>query len=143
MNYVDGLATDFGKLFLRFHRLVDRRMAAEGASFARTKLLLYLQRNGASRAADIADLLGSAPRTITEAIDGLERDGLVRRAPHATDRRAKLITITDDGMRVLKATEPLRSRLVDEIFGVLDPDERDRLSAMLAKLATALDAAEH
>ncbi|KRB85372.1 MarR family transcriptional regulator [Sphingomonas sp. Root710] len=142
MNENDRLLRDFGGLFLRIHRLVDRRMAAEGASLARTKLLLYLQKHGPCRAADIAELLGATPRTITEAIDGLEREGLAVRTPHPTDRRAKLVSITANGERIIEATEPLRAQLADMIFERLDQGERDQLTAILAKLSEALNDAE-
>lgn len=142
MQEIDGLVSDFGRLFFRLHRLLDRRMAAQGASLARTKLLLYLERQGPSRAIDIADLFGSAPRTVTEAIDGLERDGLVRRTPHPSDRRAKLIAITEEGRRVIESTEPLRKQLADSVFGGLDAEEREQLGRILAKLTAAMDKAE-
>jgi DNA-binding MarR family transcriptional regulator len=136
MRELENLASRFGLLYLRFYRLVDRRMAAEGASLARTKLLLYLNREGRSRAADIADLFGSAPRTITESIDALERDGFVRREPHPTDRRAKLISITEEGRRVIKSTEPLRAQLVESVFGSLTVEEREQFGAAIEKNIT-------
>lgn len=142
MNINDRLLRDFGGIFLRLHRLIDRRMAAEGASLARTKLLLYLEKHGPARAADIAELLGSTPRTITEAIDGLEREGLALRTPHPTDRRAKLVSITPSGEKVIKATEPLREQLADMVFDRLDDHEREQLATILAKLSLALDDAE-
>lgn len=37
------------------------------------------------------------PTTVTLLIDQLERRGLVSRAPHPTDRRTVLATLTDDG----------------------------------------------
>ncbi|MFN3434510.1 MAG: MarR family winged helix-turn-helix transcriptional regulator, partial [Sphingomonas sp.] len=80
---------------------MNRRMAEQGASLARTKLLLFLDRRGPARAADIADFFDNAPRTVTEAIDGLERDGLVIRSPDAHDRRVKQVSITDRGRRVI------------------------------------------
>ena len=43
MNSTESLASTFFQLFLRVHRLMDRRMAEQGASLARTKLLLFLQ----------------------------------------------------------------------------------------------------
>lgn len=135
----EPLASDLFRLFLRMQRLMNRRMAEQGASLARTKLLLFLHKRGPARAADIADFFDNAPRTVTEAIDGLERDGLVARTPDAHDRRVKHVSITDEGRRVLGETEPLRQDLIDAVFGALDADERAQLSSTLAKLLTALD----
>jgi DNA-binding MarR family transcriptional regulator len=139
MNHLEALFGDLARVFLRSHRLLDRRMTAEGASLARTKLLLYLEgQEGEARAADIAEFFGLAPRTVTEALDGLERDGMVRREPDPQDRRVKRLSITGAGLAATAATEPLRVALVEQIFGVLDAKERKQLEAILAKLAAAI-----
>jgi len=52
--------TDF---YVGIHRALDRLMKANGASLARTKLLLYIKRGAAVRSADIAEAFGHAPRT--------------------------------------------------------------------------------
>lgn len=142
MPELDALASKFGKLFFRMHRLLDRRMAECGASLARTKFLLYLQKEGPSRATDIADLLGLAPRTVTEGLDGLERDGLVRRDPDPSDRRAKIVSLTETGTRAIKATEPLRLELTERIFGVLSDEERKSLDDLLDRLSLSVDSEE-
>jgi DNA-binding MarR family transcriptional regulator len=127
---------------MRMHRLFDRRMARMGASMARTKVLMYVDREGAARAVDMAELFGVAPRTITEALDGLERDRLIRRDPDPDDRRAKRISITDEGKRAIAATEPLRLMLIERIFGPLSAADREQLLAILDKLEVQVAALE-
>lgn len=139
-NPLDQLSTRFGKLYLRLYRLLDRRLAEQGATLARTKLLFFLGRNGASRAADIADHFNQAPRTVTEAIDGLEQQGLVRRENDLHDRRSKRVSLTDAGRDALARVEPLRQRLVEQIFGSLTEAERTNFDAILSTLETALEA---
>lgn len=139
MNHLEALFADLAKVFLRSHRLLDRRMTAEGASLARTKLLLYLEDQlGEARAADIAEFFGLAPRTVTEALDGLERDGMVRREPDPQDRRVKRLSITEAGVAAAAATEPVRVALVEQILGVLSEDERGQLKQLLTKLTAAI-----
>lgn len=137
-NSPEQLSSRFGKLYLRLYRLLDRQLAGQGATLARTKLLFFLGRNGASRAADIADHFNQAPRTVTEAIDGLEQQGLVRRESDPHDRRAKRVSLTDAGEEALARVEPLRQRLVDQIFGALTEAERAQFDAILATLERAL-----
>jgi DNA-binding MarR family transcriptional regulator len=138
-NLVDA----FGGLVLRLRRIADAQLAEQGVSLARMKLLLYLrcEQDGA-RAADIASFFGHSPRTVSEAIEGLERDGLVRRAPDAMDGRVKRISLTTAGKAVIASAEPVRLRLNQAIFGVLDESERAHLREMLAKLDAAADALE-
>ncbi len=142
MSASEPLASSLFSLFLRMHRLMNRRMADQGASLARTKLLLFLAKRGPARAADIAEFFDNAPRTVTEAIDGLERDGLVVRTPDTRDRRVKQVSITDSGRRVIGETEPMRQALIDDVFGVLSAGEHAQLDDMLGRMLAAVDAQE-
>lgn len=59
--------------------------------------LLALLAEQPRRSTDIASFFDQAPRTVTQAIDALEQNGLVSRSPAADDRRSKLVQITDAG----------------------------------------------
>ncbi|WBO22856.1 MarR family winged helix-turn-helix transcriptional regulator [Sphingomonas abietis] len=120
--------------YLRSHRLIDRIMTAQGASFSRAKMLMHIAREGPSRSIDLASSFGFAPRTVTEAIDGLERDGLVRRDPDPDDRRAKRITLTAEGMVVVKAAEAARLEYIDSVFGALSAEECEQIVGLVNKL---------
>ncbi|HTG37301.1 MarR family winged helix-turn-helix transcriptional regulator [Sphingomonas sp.] len=136
----DDLTRLLAGTYMRMHRRVDAAMAEQGASLARTKMLLLIEKQGGeAKAADLAGWLGQAPRTVTEALDGLERDRLIERTPDAADRRVKRLRITDEGRRAIAATEPLRHRLTLEIFAPLDPAECDVLGATLEKLIAGMD----
>lgn len=128
--------------YLGMHRAMDRLMKANGASFARTKLLLFIRRHDPVRSADIAEAFGHAPRTITEAIDGLERDGLVRRDPDPLDRRAKRISITPAGIAAVEASEPVREAFLNGVFDVLDESERATMALLFGKLNERLASLE-
>lgn len=134
----ESLVTAYAELYLQLMRTADRLMAEQGASLARTKLLLCLRKKGPLRGTDIADFFNQSPRTVTEAIDGLERDGLVERVSDPSDRRAKLIHITEKGLEATARTEPLRRQLIDQTFGTLDEMERESLGAILQKLSHGL-----
>ena len=81
--------------------------------------------------ATLAGLLGFAPRSITETIDALERDGLVTRQEDPNDRRARIVALTPDGSDALAAALVVRAKAMGEIFGTLSPPERSRLIALL------------
>lgn len=139
----DDLISDFGRLFLRLRRIADAQLAREGVSLARMKLLMHLNcEHSSARAADIASFFGYSPRTVSEAIEGLERDGLVQRVPDPLDGRVKRISLTPEGQAVIAAAEPVRAQLNQAIFGVLDLEEQAQLRGVLAKLASAADGLE-
>ena len=74
------------------------------------------------------------PRTVTEAIDGLERDGLVRRDPDPADRRAKRISLTAAGQAAVEAAESSRVRYIENVFGVLSAGECEEIVRVVGKL---------
>ncbi|MCW6531402.1 MarR family transcriptional regulator [Sphingomonas sp. MMSM20] len=140
MNCDDQLIQGLARVYLHLQRRVNRELAQEGGSLARLKLLLFVQkREGAARAADIADMFDLAPRTVTEGLDALERDGLIVRTADSDDRRVKRIAVTPAGEGVIAASQPLRAQLLAETFAVLTAEERAQLSALLGKLAASLD----
>ena len=142
MSLTEELTASLASVFLRLTRLLDKRMAREGASLARTRVLLMIQRRGAVKATDIAELFGLAPRTVTDTLDGMERQGLIRREPDPKDRRAKRIVITEAGQQAAAATEPIRRELTGQVMGSLNAEEQEVLARILAKLEAAVAAEE-
>lgn len=128
----------YAGLFYRMHRLLDRQMAAEGASLAQAKVLLFVAKRGPARATDIAEMFGLAPRTVTETIDRLERDGLVVREQDAVDRRVKRVRLTPAGDQAIAVIEPIRNDLVARIFATLTEAECDQFHAIISKLGDVL-----
>jgi DNA-binding MarR family transcriptional regulator len=127
------------ELYHRVHRLVNESMTEEGVSLARSKFLFFLSKLGPCRSTDIACALNFAPRTVTEAIDGLERDKLVERKPDPEDRRAKIVSITEVGRVVLEAAEHPRKQLIDEIFSALDDQQLDQMYDIVSRLVAKAD----
>jgi DNA-binding MarR family transcriptional regulator len=82
----------FVDAFMRWSR---SKAEESGPSLSRLRLLNTLHCEGPQKMADLADTLGVTPRSITALVDGLEQDGVVRRAAHATDRRVTMIELTD------------------------------------------------
>jgi DNA-binding MarR family transcriptional regulator len=119
----------------RMYRAFDGGMSACGLTLARTKVLARLQLGGPARPSVLAAEFGVAPRTITELVDILERDGLVARKADPTDRRALLVTLTGQGKAALAVAGATRTRLMKQVFGALEADDR----ATMARLLQALD----
>lgn len=127
------------ELYHRVHRLINESMTEEGVSLARSKFLFFLCKLGPCRSTDIAGALNFAPRTVTEAIDGLERDKLVMRKPDPEDRRAKIVSITEMGRIALEAAEHPRRQLIEEIFSALDDRQLDQMHEIVSRLVEKAD----
>ncbi len=127
------------KLYHQVSRLVNECMMDEGVSLARSKFLLLLECQGPQRSTDIACALGFAPRTVTEAIDGLERDKLVMREPDPKDRRAKIVSITDMGRTVISAAQQPQHKTIEAIFNVLTEDQKQHMKEIIRCLSEKTD----
>jgi len=122
----------------RLRRAADERMTASGLSLARTKVLRHLAQSGPVRPGALASVCGVVPHSITDIVDGLERDGLAERQPDPADRRAKLIRLTAKGAAALTAAAATREDLLNTLFGTLDAAEQQNLLVLLDRLDTAL-----
>src|SRR3954452_9541680 len=79
----------------------DAILRPHGLTFARYEalVLLYFSRKGALPMRVMGERLQLHPTSVTNIVDRLESDGLVRRTPHPTDRRTTLVEITDAGLK--------------------------------------------
>jgi len=98
---------------------------ALGMSFGRARAVRRLARRPLSMR-ELADALGIDPPNATVLVDDLESAGLVRRRPHPTDGRAKVVEATRKGKDM--------ARRADAILGTPPP----ALSALSADDLQAL-----
>ena len=114
---------------------VDDALKPFELTFARYEALVLLtfSSRGALPLGKMGERLMIHPTSVTNIVDRLEGQGLVRRVGHPTDRRTTLCEITDDGRAVVeKATEAVTSVDVG-IVGLSDRDI-DRITNVLGKL---------
>lgn len=142
----DGLAQDghalargLANLSLSTQRALTRILAQHGSTAAQARILSVIRHRHAIRSTDLASTLGLAPRSITEAIDGLERLGLVERIPDKKDRRAKILSLTARGATAADAVDTARRTFEHALFDCLGDRERGQLATILSKLAGELD----
>jgi DNA-binding MarR family transcriptional regulator len=99
-----------------------------------SRALGVLTRHGAMRLSELSDRLHIAARSTTEVVDGLQDRGLVERHPDPEDRRATLVALTDEGIRVGQAIRASRDAEAEAYFSVLSEAERSDLAGLLRKL---------
>jgi DNA-binding MarR family transcriptional regulator len=126
------------ELHHQLHRLVDQTMSSAGLSLARCKVLIRLSDCGPMNQATLAGLLGFAPRSVTDTIDALERDGLVERTEDKADRRARIVALTAAGEDALAVARTARAEAMERIFGGLSAHERATFAALLTKISNNL-----
>jgi DNA-binding MarR family transcriptional regulator len=117
---------------------VDGALKPHGLTFARYEALVLLTfaRQGNLPMRVMGERLQLHPTSVTNIVDRLEKDGLVKRVPHPTDRRTTLVEITSDGQaRREQATEAVTG--VD--FGMVGLTQRQtqQLTELLTKVRKA------
>ena len=105
-----------------------------GGSIGRYKVLGILNGKGPIRAGELASLCASSPSAITEVIEGLAAEGLVRRVDDPTDRRAVVVALTDAGHVEVERVGDLMTAALVRVFDGLTADQRSRLRSAVAEL---------
>ena len=72
--------------------------------------------------------------SMTAAVDRLERSGLVERAAASTDRRARIVHLTEEGSKLIRRMFAEHERDMERVFSRLDKPERNALASLLRKL---------
>ncbi|MHA3722425.1 MarR family winged helix-turn-helix transcriptional regulator [Leucobacter sp. HY1910] len=108
-----------------FERETQLVFADTGLTETRVHALRVLHHGGASTQQQLAKVLGTTPRSVSALVDGLEAAGFARRNPHPTDRRAVLVTLTEQAERAMLQVQASREWLARELLGAVAPEDRD------------------
>ena len=135
---------DLGALFARITR---RLIAAErplldahGLSMWAYIALSYLARQPAGTQLALAQAIRYDKTRLIGLLDELERDGLITRTADPTDRRARIVTLTEAGEARHAAAQADIRAMEHEFLKDLNPAERTRLRQTLAQLGSVPDA---
>jgi MarR family transcriptional regulator, transcriptional regulator for hemolysin len=86
--------------------------------------VLFTAMTGEFTQTEIAKMVGLDKTTMVVTVDELERAGLAERRPSSTDRRARVIVVTDAGVRLVCEADEVLDRVRDDVLAALEPDER-------------------
>jgi DNA-binding MarR family transcriptional regulator len=132
LSPVDGLA----QLSFLIQGLLERRAAEHDLSIIQTRLLGVL-RDRTPTMNELARFLGLDKSSVTGLVDRAERRGLVARVPSATDRRAVLVSLTDEGRSFVSQAAAAFEADVSALLSRLPPRERETLSRIVSRLLVA------
>ena len=83
---------------------------------------------------ELAEFLDITKQAASEMIDYLEQHGYVMRQPHPTDRRGKVVILTDRGWSCIRETEAFLSQLEAQWESVIGVKRMKELRADLRQL---------
>lgn len=95
---------------------------------------LYLTPGQRLSHAEIGNETRVPPANVTYQVDVLERDGLVVRVPHASDRRITMVELTPLGESFCDKLLPARAELITELGSEFTEDEKVLFNQFLERL---------
>jgi DNA-binding MarR family transcriptional regulator len=128
------VVADFTVAFERWSRSL---IEADSPSLPRLKLLYALHCQGPQRMGDLAGALEVTPRSVTALVDGLERQGQVRRVPDPSDRRATIIELVGRSSDIEQRYRE-HALGVAQLFGGLDTRDRSEFARMCRDITARL-----
>jgi DNA-binding MarR family transcriptional regulator len=128
-----GLATELRISVSRLARRLRAERIARGLAteLSDTQLaaLAALERHAAMTPGELAEHEKVQPPSMTRVISALLERALVARAPHPTDGRQVILTVTDQGRELVQQSRKLREAWLAQRLRELSPEERAALRA--------------
>lgn len=133
-------ATLISRAHLLVSRLVSEAVASTGYPVKPSHGAVFAQvRPEGSRLADLARGAQISPQAMGELVDELEQLGYVTRRPDPTDRRAKLVALTETGQQCASAGAQAITTLESTIDQILGERGHRELRRMLLRLLDHAD----
>lgn len=137
-------------MLARCHRAlalsIERSIASLGLCLSDFMVLEALLHKGPLTISEIQAKVLLASGSMTAAVDRVESRGLAVRKTTPTDRRARLLELTPEGRRLIRAAFLEHARHLEEFMSILSPREKQQMYGSLKKLgqsvAAALDQAQ-
>jgi DNA-binding MarR family transcriptional regulator len=136
---VEGIVDRVTGLSRRFHRLLDDTVAEFGLTSGEWKVLGALHRSGSRSPSRLAELFELSSGAMTNRLDRLEEQELIKRLPDPDDRRGVRIELTAAGRRRYKETVHSQAQKEALVAGALTVREQKQLNALLRKLMLAFE----
>jgi MarR family transcriptional regulator for hemolysin len=119
---------------------LDRRLKDLGVSQAGWLSIAYIAKAKMPLSqAELAALVQVEAATMVSTIDRLEKAGLVRRLPSESDRRVKLLVVTDEGQAIYEKVRMRANALRRELIGRIDPGKVVIATAVLEELQELIE----
>ncbi|WP_250459929.1 MarR family winged helix-turn-helix transcriptional regulator [Microbulbifer litoralis] len=135
MSNTPSLEFTLGTLMIELRKVMMRSLARAGFQLSppQTQLLQMIGVEPGISAGALARRSGRDKATITRMLAPLVADGWVLRSPDPDDARRQQLSLSGDGMEVLRKIRRARLRAHEEFFSALSSEEKQQLSGLLQK----------
>ena len=127
------------KVSRKLRNLLDARIRQHGLTLARALTLSALKDQDDFFQKNLAEELGIEHATLVRLIDALEEQGLVLRNVAEDDRRAKRVTLTPAGRKIVEEIETYAVHLSHEVMSGIDGKNITNATGVLQHIANAVE----
>ena len=132
-----------GHLFRRLHQIAVAKFSLEAEPFGLTPLqwaaLDAIERNPGVDQSTLSRDIALDTSTFAGVIYRLEARGLIQRKASATDRRLRVLFLTDDGRNLLVLASPVVMDMQHWLLDPLSVQEQTNFMEMMLKLVNRTD----
>lgn len=120
------------------NRYINIRTKGDSSWLKVNAILFIITRGGKLTPSQLANLMLRSRNSVTNLLDGLEKDGLIRRYHPRNNRRTVYAEATADGLAFMKTKLKKLTSLEEEVRSCLDDGELNSLVGLTRKLRLAL-----
>jgi DNA-binding MarR family transcriptional regulator len=117
---------------------MEHDLAQRGLTRARATVIWHLHAHGPMKQRDLAAKMRVSPRNVTALLEALAPSALVSRAPHPTDRRATLVSLTERGHRVARRLDADQQQLANFLFAEMPDAELSGFTKTMGRVLARL-----
>ena len=139
----DEFSMRLRRAYLSMHRRANANFARYGVTADQFVALTALASRGGLTQQELVRACYSDPNTVRALLERLERQELVIREPHATDRRARVASLTERGRALQRELWAFNESLQNELEGLFEPAELRAFLDGLDRIAHAMTSLPH
>lgn len=125
--------------FMSVRRRETQTIRAGGLTVAQFAVIEVLYHKGALPVQTITKKALTTSGNMTMVIQNLKKRGLVEKLENPKDKRSYLVNITDKGRELFEEIFPGHLENINQIFSVLDEEEKNELIKIMRKLGEEKD----
>lgn len=132
----------FRKILRKLERELNDRLKENtvfcGVSLAQCHAVLEIEEQGETTIGKLAKSLGLDKSTLSRTIDGLVNVGLVKRFPHAIDRRYMSVSLSKQGLTTCENINRTNDDYFARIFKAIPEEKHDMVTESFGLVAKAM-----
>ena|SRR5260221_9903294 len=114
-----------------YRALANQYLEVVGVHQGQELILCELAQHNGQPQSELAQRLCVQPPTLTNALNSMEKAGLVQRRTDEVDQRVSRVYLTETAVEVQPQIDQIWSAIEDQAFAKLSPEERSTLHRLL------------